>query len=825
VGFPEHEGIKMHKVLKIRTVALAAAAFVVGGSVMPVVAQTRAPSPFEWSRVHIGGGGHNHGIIVHPAVPDLVYARQDVSGLLRWDPVGQQWIQLFDWMPVGWKNVKGSSGVAVDPSPGNDKKRQDTVYATAGQYANPSQMTPEGNGVWRSFDRGQTWTKIWDGSKTRQPGFAFDNYSFAANTAHHYYGEPLAVDPNNPDVLYAATVNDGLWRTVNARAERPDWKKIEGAPVGWVNENYRPQGLRAVMIDPRGGLIDAGRPTQRARVIYLGAESSRKDDPKTAENEAATPVFEGGLFRSDDGGETFQLLKGENAPDLVARMTLGPDNSILVTTWGRAGIHKWDGKAWSILPGTQGKPWKGITTDPADRRKIVANHGDMDTALWRSTDGGQTWSKHGWEPYNQTGVRATMENTNWTYYGFNLIHSSPTVSLDPHRAGRLWYGGAFDLAYTDNVWADEVVFKPQLKGAETTVGFSVSAPPVGDWPLYYTCADVAGFRFTDVSKTPAQQLPVEVVVPTGDPKNGDMVLSDVEWAPSEPGTQAIARSTLGGYFSPLPRLYLTRDAGKSWISRKLPEPNVPNAPDWGRGFGPGKIAFSSTNPAHVVAIGTYRTPHFSRDVFKGDEITWTPGKGIDWFWNDANPYGGNNFRLEADPVDGNRFYLVVANVNDAPVAFVSADGGATWSVPGGQTKLSGSLGPVDSMKNPQTGKGELWVPLGGSGLWKTSDGGTTFERVAAPAVRSAQAVAFGKAAPNSQVPTVYLVGKVEVGGAEKEGVFLSIDGGQSWQPMTPEGAPLVGGLIANDMAGDWRQFGRVYIATSGTGAFYSTAKN
>ena len=132
----------MRSTLKARIMALAAVAFAAGGCLMPTVAQTGAASRFEWNRVNIGGGGHNHGVIVHPTVPDLVYARQDVSGLLRWDPKGQQWIQLFDWMPVGWKNVKGSSGVAVDPNPGTDKKRQDTLYAATGGYPTDSQMTP-----------------------------------------------------------------------------------------------------------------------------------------------------------------------------------------------------------------------------------------------------------------------------------------------------------------------------------------------------------------------------------------------------------------------------------------------------------------------------------------------------------------------------------------------------------------------------------------------------------------------------------------------------------------------------------------------------------
>lgn len=245
----------------------------------------------------------------------------------------------------------------------------------------------------------------------------------------------------------------------------------------------------------------------------------------------------------------------------------------------------------------------------------------------------------------------------------------------------------------------------------------------------------------------------------------------------------------------------------------------------GAGVRPREDRFSSTDPNHVVAIGTYRTPHFSRNVFEGEEIRWTAGSGVDWYWGDVNPYTLHGFRLEADPVDGNRFYYVASNVNGAPAVFVSSDGGATWSIPERQTKLSGSLGPVDSIRNPATGNGELWMPLGGSGLWKSSDGGTAFERVAAEAVRSSSAVAFGKEAPGSANPTVYVVGQVKIAGDDRQGVFLSTDLGRSWQQMTTESAPLVGGLIANDMAGDWRRFGRVYIATSGSGVLYSTARN
>src|SRR3954453_7223726 len=35
--------------------------------------------------------------------------------------------------------------------------------------------------------------------------------------------EVLAPDPSNPDVLYAGTVNGGIWKTTNASSASPTW--------------------------------------------------------------------------------------------------------------------------------------------------------------------------------------------------------------------------------------------------------------------------------------------------------------------------------------------------------------------------------------------------------------------------------------------------------------------------------------------------------------------------------------------------------------------------------------------------------------------------
>ena len=183
----------------------------------PVFAQNTPQ--FTWNRVNVGGGGMNAGILVHPAVPDLIYARQDVSGLLRWNPTAKKWEQLLDWMPASWWNSKGCAGFAVDTTAGNDAKRQNTIYAALGNWQNSSQASAAGNGVFRSFDRGATWSKIWDGTITTMGNYKV--YSFASNTGARTAGENLAVDPFNPDVLWVGTNNDGLWISFDARGDKP----------------------------------------------------------------------------------------------------------------------------------------------------------------------------------------------------------------------------------------------------------------------------------------------------------------------------------------------------------------------------------------------------------------------------------------------------------------------------------------------------------------------------------------------------------------------------------------------------------------------------
>ena len=89
-----------------------------------------AQTSYTWNNVRIVAGGFVPGIVYHPNVQGLVYARTDIGGLYRSTNGGANWTPLLDW--VNWSNwgYSGVLSVALDPQNGN------TVYAAVGGYTN-----------------------------------------------------------------------------------------------------------------------------------------------------------------------------------------------------------------------------------------------------------------------------------------------------------------------------------------------------------------------------------------------------------------------------------------------------------------------------------------------------------------------------------------------------------------------------------------------------------------------------------------------------------------------------------------------------------------
>lgn len=234
----------------------------------------------EWGRFDIGAGGHVDQVIVHPTVPGLMYARSDVGGVFRRDPGSDRWHQLLDQLgdevdANGEQNLIGADAIAVSATD------PDVVFMALGR------LTDLGGpgGLYRSGDRGLTWTEVLD-------------VEVGSNMLERQRSGSIAVDPINGDYVYFGSRENGLYVSTDGGFQ---WTQVSLAdvPVGINIDNSqagRDIGIRSVIIDPNNTMGSGA--SQRASDIYV-----------VPRNE--------GIHHSSDGGVTWNKLTGPNAPDHI----------------------------------------------------------------------------------------------------------------------------------------------------------------------------------------------------------------------------------------------------------------------------------------------------------------------------------------------------------------------------------------------------------------------------------------------------------------------------------------------------------------------------
>jgi len=195
----------------------------------------------------------------------------------------------------------------------------------------------------------------------------------------------FAFDPNNSERYFVAAASGGLWRTDN---DGTSW-----TPVFDTQGSY---SIGTVVIDPKNpGVVWAG----------------------TGENNNQRSVSYGdGVYKSEDGGRTWRNM-GLKKSEHIARILIDPRDSNVVYVaapgplWkggGDRGLYKSTdgGKTWSSL--IKVGEYTGVADvimDPRNPDILLASthqrqrtyytliHGGPESALWRSTDADQTWSK------------------------------------------------------------------------------------------------------------------------------------------------------------------------------------------------------------------------------------------------------------------------------------------------------------------------------------------------------------------------------------------------------------------------------------------------
>jgi photosystem II stability/assembly factor-like uncharacterized protein len=146
---------------------------------------------YQWHNAVIGGGGFVTGLVAHPQAKDLIYARTDVGGAYRWDENSRRWIPITDSFAVDFTGIES---LALDP---NDTNR---VYLAAGIYESMR------SAIFRSDNQGRTWQQ------------ADVPFKMGGNEAGRFNGERLVVSPFDGNVLFFGSRRDGLWRSADRGA-------------------------------------------------------------------------------------------------------------------------------------------------------------------------------------------------------------------------------------------------------------------------------------------------------------------------------------------------------------------------------------------------------------------------------------------------------------------------------------------------------------------------------------------------------------------------------------------------------------------------------
>ncbi|NLG61374.1 MAG: glycosyl hydrolase, partial [Candidatus Cloacimonetes bacterium] len=206
-------------------------------------------------------------IAVCPANPDVVYIGTGETQLRGNIQAGDGLYKSTDagktWQHIGLRETRNFSRVRVHPT------NCDIVFAGGfGEYG----VENEDRGLYRSRDGGRTWEKVlYRDAKTG----AVD----------------ISIDPKNPDVIYAA-----LWD-----AFRKPWAMSSGGPGSGLFKSTD-GGTTWTEITRNPGL-------PRDQVIGKIGVSVSGADPNRVY--AIIEADSGGVFRSDDGGATWQLMNTE----------------------------------------------------------------------------------------------------------------------------------------------------------------------------------------------------------------------------------------------------------------------------------------------------------------------------------------------------------------------------------------------------------------------------------------------------------------------------------------------------------------------------------
>jgi len=669
----------------------------------PLYAQEASPAPMpemHWRVIGPFRGGRTRAATGVPSQPNVFYVGQVNGGVWRSDDYGRTWNPIFDSEPS-----QSIGAIAVAPSDPN------VVYVASGEGLRRPDLSV-GDGIYKSTDAGKTWQHLGLRDGQQIPA--------------------LAVDPHDPNRVYAAVLGHpygpneerGIYRSTDGGAT---WKKVLSKDAN--------TGGSQVILDPTN-----------PNVVYAAMWECRLGPWEDGNEYEGT---HGGLFKSTDGGDTWQqLTKGlpENLAQIQIDIAASDPNRLYasVSTTQQEGRYGSGSGLGFYRSDDAGASWNKITNDSRPSMKIGG--GDLSvprvdpknpdlvysasTVTERSEDGGKTWMSFrgapGGDDYQNLWINP--DNPNIILL---VADQGALVSVNRGATWSSWYNQPTAQLYhvaTTNEFPYKVCAGQQESGSVCISSRGNDGEitnnnwhPIGVIEYGYVAPDplhpnvLFGAGRSSVTKFDWNTGQVQNItpIPTRSPEYRSDRTEPILFSPKDPHRLYYAANVL----------FETLDYGKTWqkISPDLtrehsgqPESLSPL---------PDKEQARRRGAIYALAASFQNTDTFWAGT--DDGFVWaTHDHGKNWknitpptltAWSKVT-------QIEASHFDDNSAYLSVSRmrIDDMrPYLFRTHDGGVSWqSIAAGLPDGS----PVDSVREDPIRKGMLYAATETS-VWMSLDDG------------------------------------------------------------------------------------------------------